>query len=400
MSLPIESIETFVVRIATRADFRWNGLARPLGEVFVVRVTSGEHVGYGETVPLPDWGGPSGVPFGESPQIDEVVIHELVAPVILGRDAAEIGRRRAEIHAAILGYPYAIGALDIALHDLKARALGVPIYELLGGRRRDAVSIAHMIGLMSIDEALTEAEGALAEGCIAFQVKGGPDGDRDVELVGRLRELAGPDVALRLDANCGYGDWKRGLSTVRRLADAGATLVEQPVGGFDDLCRITELAPVAIVADELCWSPADALRLVERSAVDALSVYVAKAGGLSEAATVGRVAAAARLPHDLNGSLEAGIGNAASLQVALATEATLLPCVIPVNGPANDLPSKVLGRYFVDDVIADAFVLHDGCVRPSDEPGLGIEVDVDKLERFTISRRESEAQVGSLEVAP
>ncbi len=398
MSLPIERIETFALQLPTRADFRWNGLERPLGEVLVVRVSSGAHVGWGETVPLPDWGGPSGAPFGETAAIGELVLHELVAPQLLGRDARELSVLRARADRAVIGYPYARGALDVALHDLVARAAGVPLYELLGGRRRTAVPIAHMIGLMGVADAEEEARGALAEGCRAFQVKGGQDAARDVELIARLRALAGDGVSLRLDANCGYGTWKAGLDAVRRLADAGADLVEQPVGDREALRRIAEHTPLPIVADELCWSPADALALVADGAADALSIYVAKAGGIAGAAAIARIAATAGLPHDLNGSLEAAIGNAASLHVAVASEAELLPCVIPINGPAHDLPTQVFGRYFVDDVATAGMELRDGAVVVGEQPGLGIDVDGEKLERLAVAHRASHAQ-SELEVS-
>jgi muconate cycloisomerase len=70
----------------------------------------------------------------------------------------------------------------------------------------------------------------------------------------------------------------------------------------------------------------------------------------------------------------------------------VLPCVIPVNGPAHDLPSAVLGRYFVDDVVTAGFGLRDGCVLLGDGPGLGIEVDQEKLERLAVARRASSVE--------
>ncbi|MGH2893429.1 MAG: mandelate racemase/muconate lactonizing enzyme family protein [Solirubrobacteraceae bacterium] len=391
MTITVDKIDTFTVRLPTRADFRWNGLDRPLGEVFVVRITSGSVVGWGETVPLPDWGGPSGAPFGETPRIDEIVLHDLVAPAVLGRDASDLRSVRAAAGASVIGYPYALGAFDVALHDLVARSHDVPVYELLGGRRRGTVPIAHMIGLMEITGAEREAAAALDEGCWAFQIKGGQDVDRDVELVGRLRALAGDGVSLRLDANCGYGDAKRGTEAVGRLADAGIDLVEQPVGGREDLRRVTERSSVPILADELCWSPADALALIADRVVDGLSVYVGKAGGMSGAAAVTQTAAAANMPHDLNGSLEAGIGNAANLHVAAASDAQLLPCVLPINGPTSDLPTTIFGRYFSDDIIRTGLTVADGAVVLGNGPGLGIEVDEEKLERYAVSHRTSDA---------
>lgn len=390
MSLIIDTVETFVVRIPTRSDFRWNGLERPLGEVFVVRVRSGELVGYGETVPLPDWGGPSGAPFGETPQIDELVVHELMAPHVVGGDGEVIGDLLDSAGASVIGYPYALGALDVALYDLLARSRGVPVYELLGGLHQSRIPIAHMIGLMSPESAEEEARAAVAEGCRAFQIKGGQDAQRDVDLVARLRAQLPDDVLLRLDANCGYGDAKSGARIVGDLAGAGVDLVEQPVGSFDALCRITESSPIPIVVDELCWSPSDALAVVSARAADAISVYVAKSAGLRGANDVARIAAAAGMPHDLNGSLEGGIGNAASLHVAAATQAKLLPSVIPINGPAHDLPTRVFGRYFVDDLITARMTVVDGAIELGNAPGLGFEVDEEKLDALTVSRRTTE----------
>lgn len=393
-SLPLESVETFVVRLPTRSDFRWNGLDRPLGETLVVRVTSGVFVGYGETVPLPDWSGPHGSPFGETPEIDELVLHELVAPRVIGRDAAAPAALRAAARTAVHGYPYATGALDVAVHDLLGRARGVPVFDLLGGRRRHEVVIAHMVGLGDLDDSVLEARNALDEGCRAFQVKGGQDVGRDVELIRRLREVAGPDVSLRLDANCGYGTPKAAIAAVRALADAGADMVEQPVADLDGLRRVTAAVPIPVVADEACWSASDAIAAIRHDAVDALSVYVGKAGGIAGAAAMTQVAAAACLPHDLNGSLEAGIGNLASLHVAVASDADLLPSVLPVNGPAGDLPTRTFGRYFLDDVITSGMKLGDGSVLLDDSPGLGIDVDETKLASMSVRHRRTTLEEG------
>ncbi len=392
--LPIELVETRRVQLPTRTDFRWNGLERPLGEVLVVRVSSGEHEGFGESVPLPDWGGAYGSPYGETVSIDQVVIHEQLAPFILGRDATALGEVLASARRGIIGYPYALAALDIALHDMVGRAAGVPVHMLLGGRARHSVPVAHMIGLMPEGQALEEATRCLEEGCRAFQVKTGPDADRDVSLVRRLRELSGESVVLRVDANCGYGPPKRALDVVRALADAGADFVEQPVGGREELATVTRHSPLPIMADEDCWTPHDAVRLVADGVADIISIYVAKSGGIAGASTVARVAAAAGLPHDLNGSLETGIGNAASLQVAAASPAELLASVLPVSAPASTGATSTFGRYFTDDVIASPMRLVDGSLEVPDDPGLGFEVDRDKLDHYTLERRESPLRSG------
>jgi L-alanine-DL-glutamate epimerase-like enolase superfamily enzyme len=388
-TLPVDLVETRRVRLPMRKDFRWNGLERPLGEVLIVRVASGDHEGFGESVPLPDWGGASGSPYGETVSVDQAVIHEQIAPFVLGRDAVALPEILSAARRGIIGYPYALAALDIALHDLVARAVGVPAHLLLGGLRNHSVPIAHMIGLMPQTAALKEASRSLEEGCRAFQVKGGPDAGRDVALVQSLRQLCGSGVTLRVDANCGYGSPKKALDVVKALGDAGADMVEQPVGGRGELGIVSRGSPLLIMADEDCWSPKDAVALAANGFADAISVYVAKSGGMAAASAVATVAAAAGLPHDLNGSLETGIGNAASLHVAAASGAEVLASVLPISAPASMEPTKVFGRYFSDDLVESPMKLVDGSIEVPDTPGLGFTVDRDKLDHYTADRRES-----------
>ncbi|HEY5873128.1 MAG TPA: enolase C-terminal domain-like protein, partial [Gaiellaceae bacterium] len=101
------------------------------------------------------------------------------------------------------------------------------------------------------------------------------------------------------------------------------------------------------------------------------------------------IARAASLPHDLNGALELGIGNAANLHVALASPAELLPCVIPVNAPEGAYPTATAGRYFTDDVVVEPFAYRDGALLPSTTPGLGVEVDLQKVAHYRVDGRET-----------
>jgi muconate cycloisomerase len=179
---------------------------------------------------------------------------------------------------------------------------------------------------------------------------------------------------------------------LRQLADAGVDLVEQPVLGLDKLERVHASAEVPLMADEACWTPTDALTLAGRGSVDALSIYVGKAGGLARAREMASIARAANLPHDLNGALELGIGNAANLHLAAASPARLLPCVVPINAPAEQLTTKTAGRYFDDDVVVAPFPHADGDLLVGDEPGLGVEVDVDKVEHYCVKRASSDAK--------
>jgi muconate cycloisomerase len=241
---------------------------------------------------------------------------------------------------------------------------------------------------MEPGEAVDEALAAARDGCRAFQVKGTGEVARDVAVVGQLRAALGADALLRLDANQGYRGrgTKAAIRAVRALADAGADLVEQPTEGLDEMAAVCAAVDLPVVADESCWQPRDLLEVHARRAADAISIYVAKAGGLSRARTLAAIAEACGLPCDVNGSLETGIGTAASLQLATAMPAISMPAVIPVSAPEGAGAARATGRYYADDLIAEPLTFADGALRAPDDPGLGVELDEEKLDRYRVDR--------------
>lgn len=388
MSLSVERVETLLVRLPPRADFRWLSLSRPLGEFVLVKVDAEGVTGWGEIVALRDWGDADGRRHGETPATVTAIVHDQLAPALIGR-TLDLGEFAAAMDAVVVGNPYAKALIDIAVHDLVGRRAGLPVHALLGGATRRRIPVAHMLGIMANDEAAEEARKASADGVRALQVKGGQDARRDVALIARLREELPTGTWLRLDANGGYADDLLPHRVLAELGAAGVDLVEQPVLGLGDLEAAHARSEVPIMADEACWSPADALLLASRRSVDALSLYVGKAGGLARAREMASIARAAHLPHDLNGALELGIGNAANVHLAAASPARLLPCVIPVNAPAGQACTTTAGRYFEDDVVAAPFAYEKGAVLVGDEPGLGVEVDLEKVEHYCVDRRAS-----------
>lgn len=384
--MKITTIELFDVNLPPRKDYRWAGLNRSLGRWLLVKVHTDEGLaGWGEATALPDWGGDYGRYYGETPGTVRHVIADILAPDLRGADPFAIESLHARMDALVRGHPYAKAALDMALYDVMGRALDVPVHCLIGGRdeaKVGGVPVAHMLGLMPLSFAVEEAAMAAADGVTAFQVKGGVDTGRDVDLVQRLREELGPTVHLRVDANMGYGTPKAAIEAIQRMRCADVAIVEQPVQGVTNMARVAAAVEPLVMADESAWTPQDVLELSCRAAADAISIYIAKAGGMFKARKVAAVAEAAGLPCDVNGSIELGIGNAANIQFALATRAVTLPCVVPVNAPRGATPTHVAGSYYDDDVVAAPFVFRAGCVDLPDTPGLGIEVDEEKVRYY------------------
>jgi muconate cycloisomerase len=382
-TLKIKAIEAFPFRLPPRREFKWAGLVADLGGFVLVRVeTEDGIVGYGEATPLPDWGGDWGRHSGETLGSVADLVNMIFAPALVGKDPTAVTAAHQIMDGLVRGNVYAKCAIDIALHDVWGKATGQPVYKLLGGGVRDAVPVAHMIGLMNEAEGLREGVAAVEDGVRSLQIKGGDDLERDIRLSAALRKELGDGVTLRLDANQGYGHPKLALAAVRRLADVGINLVEQPSTGLRHMAEVTASAPLPIIADESCWDINDALDLVAARGADHISIYLAKAGGFVGAAKVAQVAAAQLMLCDVNGSIESAIGTAANVHFALSQPAVQLGAVIAISAPADSHPYKVAGRYYEDDVLVEPMAVKDGAILPLDAPGLGIVVDEAKLARY------------------
>ena len=384
--MKIAKIETIHVALPARRLHAWTGLTEPIGGYVLVKVSGdGGAAGWGEAPALKDWGGDYGRYYGETPGTTIHVIVRYLAPAVIGADPLNIAGLHRSMDAAIKGYPYAKAALEMAAYDLAGRALGVPVHALLGGRVRDRIPVTHSIGLIPIEEALPEVSQVRMEGIRTIKLKVGVDPARDVELVRRVRETVGPDVALCVDANQGYASAREAVRTLRAMEPYRILYAEQPVEGIARMAEVAAALETPVMADESAWTARDVLEIAERRAADIISLYTTKPGGLYRALRVAAVAEAAGLRCNVNGSVETGVGNAANVQLAATAPAVTLSCVIPVSTPAEHQQGQVAGIYYRDDLIVQPFRLEDGCVAVPAGPGMGVAVDEAKVARYRVS---------------
>jgi len=383
----IAALKTFVVSLPVRRPHTWAGNYAPPGRGYVVLKLTLEDgtVGWGEAQVLQDWGGEYGTRSGESHHTTTVVIGQLLAPIVIGEDVRRIEHVHAKMDKLVRGYPYAKAAIDVAMHDALGKLYGVPVYQLLGGFVRRAIPLAHSIGLMETEIAIAEAQAVVDEGITTLKVKVGVDSARDIELVRRLRQTLGPKVRLRVDANQGYRSWKEALRVTQTMADSDIWYMEQPCEGLENMARVAQNTNVPIMADESAWSARDVLRLIEWKAAEMVSVYYTKPGGLMKAKKLLAVAETGGLLCDINGSGEMGVGNAANLHLAASSSVIELPGTIPVTSTAEMVRTKVAGHKYLDDIITVPFEYSDGSLLVPEGPGLGIEVDEAKLEKYAFA---------------
>lgn len=357
-----------------------------LGRYVIVEVETDDGlVGLGEATVLPQWGGDHGRYYGETPQTTVEVVEQVLAPVLVGEDPRDLERAHETMNRALKGYPYAKAAIDVALHDLTGKAYGVPVYQLLGGLARRAVPIAHSLGILDLETMRSEAATAVEDGIRTIKVKVGLDPERDVAAVSAVREVVGGDVEIVVDANQGYPTPKIAIRTLRRLEEYGIRYIEQPVEGLRQLAQVSAAVDTPVMADESAWTAYDVLEIARTGAADLISLYTTKPGGLNPAKKAAAVAEAAGLPCNVNGSAETGVGNAANLHLAASTRCVSEACVIPITTVAGRAQTSVAGIFYTDDLLADPFRFEDGCLVVPDGPGLGVELDREKLEHYRVA---------------
>ena len=236
-------------------------------------------------------GGVRGLGYSYADAAARDVVHHLLRDVVVGRDALAVTACWSAMARAVrnAGKPgiasHAISAVDVALWDLAARLLGVPLVALLGAART-AIPAYGSGGFTSYDDARLRAQlgGWVRQGIGAVKMKVGREPARDVHRVREAREAIGDDAELYVDANGAYGR-KQALAFAERFAESGVSWFEEPVTSDDveglRLLRDRAPAGMRIAAGEYAYSLYDARRLLEGGAVDVLQVDGTRCGGIS-----------------------------------------------------------------------------------------------------------------------
>lgn len=386
--MKITEIVCHSIQLPTRRKQRWASLTADLGSWLLVELRTDEGVtGWGEGTALAQWGGDYGRYYGETPGTIRQVLEHIYAPVLLGSDPRNLQGVLERMDGGIRGHHYARTTIEGALLDLNARAAGLPVHQLLGGRRRDRIAIAHSIGLMPVEKALDELDQVLEEGIRTIKLKVGEDAKRDVETVHRVRERCGEDIDIQVDANGGWRNTPTALRMIEAIQEAQLRFVEQPVAGIVEMEQLARFARVPLMADETAWTARDVVDLSRRGAATLASIYTSKAGGLLNAMRMDAVAEACGIGTNVNGSGESGIGNLGNVHLAAAMGSMAEANVLPITGLASNRPTHTAMAVYTDDLLTEPFEYADGEVLVPDGPGWGIEVDEDKVKHYSIEEQ-------------
>src|SRR5215467_8744762 len=252
---------------------------------------------------------------------------ELFRPLVVGKDPHNIEAILIELDRSMRGAPQAKAAIDCALHDLNARALGVPLNVLFGGPVRDSVPILRILAIKTPAEMAAAAQKLVDKGYRYLKIKVHGHVEEDVARVAAIRKQVGDDVHLTIDANQSYTP-KDAVAALNRMADYRLDLCEQPVDAddFEGMALVTRSVPVTVEADEGAGSLREIFELVSKRAVDAVSLKIPKLGGLRNTLAAARLCEAAHIEYRLGAAVGSRLLAAQALHLACALPGVTYAC--------------------------------------------------------------------------
>ena len=364
--MKVDQIELFNIRIPLVAPFETSFGVTTNRDSIIAKVSADEVIGWGECVA----DGDPGYCY-ETVYTAWHILSDWLIPMLLKEPISD-PRQTPLRFAWVRGHQMAKATLESALWDIAAQQVGLSLSKYIGGQR-DRVVVGVSIGIQPTTEQLVEKVLSFRQiGYSRIKIKIKPG--RDVKDAQAVR-LAIPGTPLMVDANSAYT--LADASIFKDMEALDLLMVEQPLG-YDDIYEHSKLQPqlkTPICLDESIHTPKDAEFAIEIGACKIINIKQGRVGGLTNAIAVHDICANRQVPVWCGGMLETGIGRA--LNVALAT---LPNFILPGDLSASN-------RYYNPDLIDPPFEFNsDGTLSVPNQPGLGVKVQQDRLERVTLRK--------------
>ena len=332
-------------------------------DAVIVKVTTEAGiVGYGESH------------HGRCPGAVAALVNTTLKQLVVGQDANDVVGvwnkiyvRQLGSHGMGAGACLAMSGIDMALWDIRGKALGVPLYKLLGGASKPIPAYAGgvSLGYQEPSALVAEAQPLVAAGYKAIKLRVGDTPARDLARVAAVREALGDDIAILVDANTGYT-----VADARKVMPGYEELRRRLARRTVSRARLRELrlaatfGSVPLAAGENHYTRFEFNRVIEDGSITILQPDLSKTGGITEALRIAHLASAWKLPINPHTSMT-GLNMAATIHFLAA---------IDNGGYFEGDVSK--NNLFRDELVSKPYeVGSDGCVRPLEAPGLGLEVN-------------------------
>ena len=264
---------------------------------------------------------------------------EFLAQRLVGRPVDDLAGTMEEIDATLAYQPTVKAAIDMAMHDLLARRLGVPVHVLMGGKLRDSVALSRILPIKSPDEMAAMAARLADEGYRQLKLKLSGDTALDILRIAAVRGAVGEGVVLTLDPNQSYTA-KQLIGAFAKMERHDIALIEQPVSAADfaGLALLTRTLPVAIEADESAQSVRDVFRLVSERMVDVINLKITNLGGIRRFLQAVKICEAGQVGCRMGAAFGPALLQAMSLQAACVIARLPYACELSEHLHLHDDP--------------------------------------------------------------
>jgi L-alanine-DL-glutamate epimerase-like enolase superfamily enzyme len=378
--MKITKIECIPVSLHFAKPMKMGGGTADCADAVVVKIHTDEGItGICESGDTSPWY------MGESQDSIMYNINKVFGPqILLGEDPFNIDQIVARMDKAAKVNNQAKAVVDYALHDIMGKALGVPVYKLLGGLSNEKIPLAFVMSSGTAEEVGAEGRSLVKAGFKALKLKVGTKSiEEDLEMLGALREAVGSDIKLITDTNGGW-HYLQALQFLRKAARYDLFLSEQPIPWWDidGLARLRRKVDVPIFADEAAAELNDLLKLMQRDAIDGFFLKVPKAGGILKSQKWISIAKAAGFMVMCGCMINSGLGAAVEANLLAATE-WLGRIEQEAIGPLNlyNVPDTV-STPIKNDLALNVPRYENGYLYPPDGPGLGIELNEAAVKQF------------------
>jgi L-Ala-D/L-Glu epimerase len=341
------------------------------------------------TVGFSDSGDTSSWYRGELQESIIAMIANVIAPrCLLGEDPRAIEKIVAKMDLLVRDNNQAKATVDFALHDLKGKLLGVPVYELLGGRSLEAARQGWVLSAGKPEDVAAEAARARKTGFALFKMKiGYGTMADDIAMVHAVRETVGPDAMLSIDAN-GFWNYEKALHIIRKLDPCGLDLIEQPLPHWDieGMARLRAQVKTPIYADESAQELHHLKEIIDRRACDGLFLKLQKAGGLVKSQRWLTLARLSGLPVHCGCMIGSGLEHSPSAHLWTSNDwatqglnESIGPLMIHGTMESRNIEPGT-------DIALNVPKFEGGLCWPNEGPGFGIELN----EPFLVTHRTPE----------
>ncbi len=366
--MKIEKIELRHIKMELVSPFTTSMGTEYDEEHIIVRVDGEGLTGWGECVA-------EGTPFYSYETVTTAwhILQDFLIPSILGKNISGIDEAIA-FYEKVRGHMMAKAGLEAALWDLFAKSKNISLSKMMGGTKTK-IDVGVSIGIQnSVEELIKKIEGYLSEGYKRIKIKIAPR--NDIQFVRAVRKEF-PEILFQVDANSAYT--LNDINLFKQMDEFNLLLIEQPLG-YDDIYEHSKLQKelrTPICLDESIHSLDDTRAAIELDSCRVINIKPGRVGGFTESKLIHDYCANKNIPVWCGGMLESGIGRAGNVALASLPNFTL---------PGDISASK---RYYKEDIVEPEFIVNpDGTMDVPTKPGIGVEVNIEMLDKVTVRKQD------------